>query len=1683
MENGLPVFHAFSSKHGNEGSGSLRKLAIGFGLILMITSLFFIGPLQPVNGAEPAWVTGDDASGINYDSDKQALKPVLAEYNNTLYAAWIEKNGLEATCVRVKKRQADGSWVSIDVDPTKGMNRGTNNAEHPSLVAFGGSLYLAWQELDSGIVRMYVSRYNGTTWTAADGGSVYWGSSTSNCKQPELGVFNGGLYLIWMEENVNNRIYVKYYDGSSWNAACTADSLNYDGTKNASNPTLGVYETGGVSRLYAAWEEVNASGKNIIRVKRFDGGTAWTGVDDGGHGYDPAYNSMRPSLAAYNGFLYLAWDEDSADYHLIRLKKYNGSWTDGGPDNYLNVSTDADSLCPNLLSYNNTLYLTWNENKEIDPSTYIHHIRVKKLNNSNWSYVNTDGTTDGETGINYNSTHNAKEPFLAQCNDELYVGWQEGPIGTEQIRVKKYLLPKATLASAPAALTEDNLDSSSISVTLAGTSIIAPLNQDNFSLLNAPSGLTIESVEAGADSSHCTVNLAFDGSDFDADISNLGLTILGSQLTCSEDLSAKNPLLITAVNDNESISINDDGDIIEGNEDGEEITVTLNGGTFAPALTQANWQVENQPDGVTWTISRVNHTTAKITLSGNATASYPADITNLTVTCNTNEYRDSTGGTALSANSGVIFKAYPRVVAPVSIVHKTYKFDEQIIIDVKFNKVVQVSGGVPYIPITIGTDNVQAQYISGDNTDTLRFSYTVVAGQLDIDGISIGPAIVLPGGASIKDSVGNNAVLTLNIGSTADIYVDGVLPTMTGAVRDSDTQITVSLSENCTPLTHSNDGGFSVTEIGSGAAYTVSATAPGDDASHIVLTVADMGKSGKEGVLVKYTAGGNGDIQDTAGNLMASDATGQAIAGWDTTAPAISSASDIAADNTYIDIQLSEGIYGADDGASPAAAEDFNLIFDQKTGTATGAAISSIKKTDDATEGLAGALTGGEETIRIFLDITGTPSGEETIEIKPQDGASLYDKAGNAMADSQSSGEKNLHDMTMPPVDTVPPTLVSAQRLDDTHITATLSEDCTNISKANDGGFSVTETGSGTAYAVTGIAPHGDNRHIKLDVENMSPSARAGVTLKYTAGGHGNVQDMAGNPMADNLSGILISPWDTDVPGSSVTITSAILAADNSYLDLSVSESVYGSVYAATPLTPASFSLIFNRHQGTAVNVKISSLKKNDHQTEALASVLNGGETIIRIFLRILGIPNGYESIEIKPSGVGIFDRNGQAVPTTLTSGIIMLHNRSGGNPPSGGSSSPGSSGSGTTNTPASTSFFKVDKDGSAGTVTFNETLIMQYLNTAADRPAISIPVNDQVSTVVTRINGIVATKMAEKNAVLKIMTGDIQYILPVTQLNPALVQQTANQDPKNLLFSITIAEPPQETIRIVEDAARQNHCQIVVPPVSFEIICSNEATSLTVSNFNTYVERMIALPEGFNPAQAITGVVVNSDGTFSHVPTAIVQENGRYYARIQSLTNSTYLIISRTGSFPDIKGHWAQAAIEDMCSRLIVKGMDKDHFMPDREITRAEFAALIVNAMGVAHRVNKTSAFSDINTTDWFYQPVNTIKEYGLIKGYEDNTYRPNQLISREEAMVIIMQVIKMAGVDTAMDDREASSLLSQYKDKNTISSWAEKACAVCSKYQIVAGNQGLLSPADKLNRAQAAIMVKNMLKQAKLI
>ncbi len=387
-------------------------------------------------------------------------------------------------------------------------------------------------------------------------------------------------------------------------------------------------------------------------------------------------------------------------------------------------------------------------------------------------------------------------------------------------------------------------------------------------------------------------------------------------------------------------------------------------------------------------------------------------------------------------------------------------------------------------------------------------------------------------------------------------------------------------------------------------------------------------------------------------------------------------------------------------------------------------------------------------------------------------------------------------------------------------------------------------------------------------------------------------------------------------------------------------------------------------------------------------------------------------------------------------------------------------------------------------TISVDEDKVEEKLNQEGEKASIEISIKRSADVSGGELSGKTVKNMQDKEAVLELKTQDVTYTLPAAQINidDTVKQLGDNVDLKDVKVNVTITKPDEAKFKQVEGEAESKNYEIVVNPVEFEISVSTKDKRVNVSKFNAYVERTIAIPDGIDPSRITTGVVINADGTFTHIPTTIVQIDGKYYAKLNSLTNSTYTVIFNQKEFADVKEHWSKEDVNDMGSRLVINGVDDKTFEPNRDITRAEFAAIVIRALGL-QVVAGESQFEDVKATDWFNGIVSKSLEYGIIKGYEDNTFKPNNKITRQEAMAIISRAMKYAKLNTELGENEISELLTKYSDSSEFADWAKESAAACISNEIVGGFEGKLNPKNNITRAETAAIVRRMLKKAELI
>ena len=393
-------------------------------------------------------------------------------------------------------------------------------------------------------------------------------------------------------------------------------------------------------------------------------------------------------------------------------------------------------------------------------------------------------------------------------------------------------------------------------------------------------------------------------------------------------------------------------------------------------------------------------------------------------------------------------------------------------------------------------------------------------------------------------------------------------------------------------------------------------------------------------------------------------------------------------------------------------------------------------------------------------------------------------------------------------------------------------------------------------------------------------------------------------------------------------------------------------------------------------------------------------------------------------------------------------------------------------------------ENGSTKTiVTVDPEKLDELLKLKGDGLKVTIPVTDGSDTSSGVLTGQMVKNMEDKQAILEIQKGSATYTLPAGEID---IDAIANQFGENIGLSeikveITISKPSGDTVRIVENAAEEGGFALMVNAVEFSVACTCNAETCTVEKYKAYVERTIEIPEGINPHKITTAIVVDPDGTTRHVPTQITLIEGEYYAIINSLTNSVYTLIYNPVEFVDVEGHWAQDAVNDMASRKVINGYADGTFAPNGDITRAEFAAIIIRVLGLPE-ITGGSSFGDVAANDWYCGSIETAVDYGLITGYLDGTFCPNDEITREQAMTIIARAMSITGLDTNVT--AGGSAFDHFTDASDVSAYARESVLACLDTGIITGRgNGALAPNDTMTRAEVAVIARRLLQQSGLI
>ncbi len=188
--------------------------------------------------------------------------------------------------------------------------------------------------------------------------------------------------------------------------------------------------------------------------------------------------------------------------------------------------------------------------------------------------------------------------------------------------------------------------------------------------------------------------------------------------------------------------------------------------------------------------------------------------------------------------------------------------------------------------------------------------------------------------------------------------------------------------------------------------------------------------------------------------------------------------------------------------------------------------------------------------------------------------------------------------------------------------------------------------------------------------------------------------------------------------------------------------------------------------------------------------------------------------------------------------------------------------------------------------------------------------------------------------------------------------------------------------------------------------------------------------------------------------------------------------------SFTDLdENHWAYSQIMNLAENNVVVGYPDETYKPDAEITRAEFASMVVKALKQENaEITDTIAFEDVEKDNWAWESVQRAVRFDLIEESNDNLFRPEDKVTKAECIEIVINSLKTQ----EMTLEEAKEILSgKYLDMDNVSEDVLIKIAKAEKLNLVTKN-----PADEqttlaakaATRAEIAVYLYNMMEQVRL-
>lgn len=229
------------------------------------------------------------------------------------------------------------------------------------------------------------------------------------------------------------------------------------------------------------------------------------------------------------------------------------------------------------------------------------------------------------------------------------------------------------------------------------------------------------------------------------------------------------------------------------------------------------------------------------------------------------------------------------------------------------------------------------------------------------------------------------------------------------------------------------------------------------------------------------------------------------------------------------------------------------------------------------------------------------------------------------------------------------------------------------------------------------------------------------------------------------------------------------------------------------------------------------------------------------------------------------------------------------------------------------------------------------------------------------------------------------------------------------------------------------------------------------------------------NERSKLTVWYIADDGQITPVPNAYYDEKAKGM-RWRTNHLSQYAVVLKVKDFLDVSNaHWAYEAISTLAAKGVINGINESNFAVNEAVTRADFVVMLMRALGLTASIDSPFAFTDVETSTYYYDALITAQQLNIITGYPNGAFNPNQAIERQEMFVIAFKAIQQVE-ELQLSLAKDHKLLEQFIDSATIASYAKDILSTLVEHGIIQGYKKQINAKGLTTRAEAAVLIERL-------